>query len=102
MKAYQSPADRINLAVDPIGHGAVQPWSAGPYFPAVIFRQDVHDTAPAPDGSYPLRYSSWCVTLDGVTRTGYASHDDAESVARGLVDPDNSAARARWSESAED
>ena len=102
MKAYQSPAERINLAADPIGHSAVQPWSAGAYFPAVIFRVETYETEPAPDGSYPLRYRSWGLTLDGGTRTGYASHDDAESVARGLVDPANSAARARWSESAED
>jgi len=85
MKAYQSPAERINLAVDPIGHSAVQPWSAGEYFPAVIFRVETYATEPAPDGSYPLRYSHWGVTLDGVTRTGYASHDDAESVARLVV-----------------
>ena len=102
MKHNLSPAERHAAPVDSIGHSAVQPWSAGPYFPAVIFRQDVHETEPAPDGSYPLRYRHWGVTLDGVTRCGYASHDDAETVARGLVDPANSAARARWSESAEE
>jgi hypothetical protein len=97
MRYNLSPAERHSAPVDNIGHSSVQPWSAGPYFPAIVHRQDVHETIPAPDGSYPLRYSHWLVTLDGVTRGGYASHDDAEMVARGLVNPLAVADRKRWS-----
>jgi hypothetical protein len=103
MRYDLSPAERHAAPVDNVGHSAVQPWSAGPYFPAIVFRRDIHESKPAPDGSYPLRSSSWCVTLDGVTRCGYASHDDAESVALGLVNPLAAADRKRWaSQDAED
>jgi hypothetical protein len=56
---------------------------------------------PAPDGSYALLYTAYGLILDGVTRL-YASYKDAELVARFLVDPVNSAARAAWRDCSED
>ncbi len=97
---------RHSRAVDHIGHSSVQPWSAGPIFPAVIARIErynpernvIADVCMQPGGC-PGSFLcegpsiSYELTLDGRSEE-YATRDDAEDVARYLIS--NPTARKAW------
>lgn len=84
--------------VDALCHSSVQPWSAGPLFPAVIakverYRHSSGFELRAAPLAERLETQWWELTLDGRTEQ-YASREDAEMVAaRLLADPIQ---RARW------
>lgn len=110
------PGRAFNLlpgkTADTVGHGSIQPWSAGDIFPAVIARIEVYETHATPsnareqaaaDAFYArpladrLIGARWEVTLNGVTRSfnGTGAYDacvawarQALRVAAGLPDPD--------------
>lgn len=86
--------------VDRVGHSSVQAWSAGPLFPAIIA---VVERYPEQAGTVCTQVGgcSFCdgpsvsyeLTLDSRSEE-YATRDDAERVAAGLLaDP---VSRARW------
>lgn len=87
--------------VDTVCHSGVQPWSAGPIFPAVIAKVERYtdlSKCPIPevrrwDLSARLETQWWELTLDGRTEQ-YATREDAEMVAKRLLaDP---ISRQRW------
>jgi len=86
--------------IDALGHSGVQPWSAGPIFPAVIAKVERYDEMPRNLFSgvlVPLAdrlKTAWYeLTLDGRTEQ-YATCEDAEMVAKRLLaDP---ISRQRW------
>jgi hypothetical protein len=106
MKQVNSIAvQRSQSGRDTIGHSSVQPWSAGPLFPAVIARIERYG-APSKDAQWAMRAAigyadeerlmaalplaerlectSWELNLDGVAEE-YASYEDAEHAARLLL-----------------
>lgn len=89
--------------VDTVCHSGVQPWSAGPIFPAVIAKVERYIVACTPAGdavinAMPLERrleTQWYeLTLDGRTEQ-YATREDAEMVAKALLESPR--LRARWS-----
>jgi hypothetical protein len=86
---------------DLIGHSSVQAWSAGPLFPAIIYVRERYDDQPydAMGGTRHLddrlRSRSFVLSLDG-REEEYASHADAEQVARALLESPR--LRARWNQ----
>lgn len=87
--------------VDTVCHSGVQPWSAGPIFPAVIAKVERYDEAPrnvfsgvlVPLASR-LKTAWYELTLDGRTEQ-YATREDAEMVAKALLESPR--LRTRWS-----
>lgn len=81
--------DNVNVpgGTDTVGHSAVQAWSAGDIFPAVIRIVESY----SPDGV--ARYRAFDLLLDGKEER-FSSYDDAATVARYLLR--NPLARAAW------
>lgn len=82
--ADPQPAQRgVNRpgGLDTIGHSAVQPWSAGEYFPAVIMRTERYPAGRSAADSQPA--TAWALILADISEE-YATREDAEEVARWL------------------
>jgi hypothetical protein len=99
-RVYGGGDDNVPGGRDTVGHSAVQGWSAGDIFPAVItVVESYHDIDPChrfravePIGAR-LRYRAFDLTLDGRTER-FSNYDDARAAARALLaDP---AMRAAW------
>lgn len=98
MNQNQNLKDLAKQGIDGLGHSSVQPWSAGPIFPAVIAKVERYAKHDRFGNTSVLwaRFETqwWELTLDGVTEQ-YATREDAELVAIALIgDP---VMRARWS-----
>lgn len=75
----ETAAERESLGkVDPIGHSSIQPWSAGPLFPAVIARTEYYGAHGQGRDNPAVSYRLQIGTFTEV----YATREDAEAVAR--------------------
>jgi hypothetical protein len=88
---------RKHSHVDEVGHGGVQPWSAGPLFPCIIGRVERYREQSPAEVLDPLRdrlECTWYVLIAYGREEEYATREDAEQVARWLNrDPEG---RKRW------
>lgn len=90
MKITKTPAERHTSGYDANPHPAIQPWSKGELFPAVIATVEVYDDlGEILNASLPLaarlRYTAHDLIFPGEKTERYSHCEDAEIAARYLL-----------------